>query len=97
MDKQEARVALKDELARWSQRAYDDLVSRIGNGPATGEIEGPSGTTYQFEIDVLRDGPPGGNVRIVGSIDDGGIRAFFPLTDSFALTPDGTLVDEDPR
>jgi hypothetical protein len=30
----------------------------------------------------------------VGSIDDGGWRAFLPLTDGLVVAPDGTIVGE---
>ena len=36
-----------------------------------------------------------GHLRVLGSIDDGGIRAFFPLTDSFIMAPDGSFIGED--
>jgi hypothetical protein len=35
-----------------------------------------------------------GNLRVCGSIDDGGLRAFFPVTDSFIIAPDGRFIDE---
>jgi hypothetical protein len=31
---------------------------------------------------------------VIGSIDDGGWRAFRPLTDDFIMRRDGTLVSE---
>jgi hypothetical protein len=40
------------------------------------------------------DGIPGGNVRVDGAADDGGMRAFFPLCAAFFMAPDGTLVCE---
>lgn len=48
---------------------------------------GDSGTDYQIEIEVMWDGKGGGDLRVLGSIDDGGVRAFCPLCDSFIVTP----------
>jgi hypothetical protein len=42
----------------------------------------------------VRDDKSKKNVRVVGSIDDGGIRAFFPMSLDFLITPDETLVGE---
>ena len=46
------------------------------------EVRGVSGTAYQIEIQFFWDGKPGDTIQVMGSIDDGGIRAFVPLTDS---------------
>ena len=40
------------------------------------------------------DGKKDGNLRIIGAIDDGGLRAFIRLTEDFILTPDGSFVGE---
>jgi hypothetical protein len=53
-----------------------------------------SGTWYQGEVQVMWDDKPDGAIRVMASIDDGGCRAFVPLTDDFILAPDGTFVDE---
>ena len=55
------------------------------------EVRGPSGVEYQIEVDILWDDEPGRALRVAGSIDDGGWRAFSPLCDDFLLEPDGTL------
>jgi hypothetical protein len=44
---------------------------------------------------VLWDDRAGGNIRVIASIDDGGLHAFAPLTDSFIKAPDGSFVGED--
>jgi len=36
---------------------------------------------------VFWDGRPGGDIRVLASIDDGGWRAFFPLTETLVVTP----------
>ena len=49
---------------------------------------------YQLEIVVHWDHRPAGSLRIIGTVDDGGLRALKPLADDFILTADGILVDE---
>src|SRR5438874_858878 len=48
----------------------------------------------RVEVEALWDDRPDGNVRVMGSIDDGGWRAFVPLTESFVMACDGSLVGE---
>jgi hypothetical protein len=46
-----------------------------------------TGVEYQVELTVLWDHKPNAAIRILGSIDDGGLRAFFPLSDSRLVMP----------
>lgn len=96
MDRSEALEVLARELARWRKLSWRELRERIGSAdPETAEVCGPSGTTYQVEIEAVWDGKPEGVIRVMGSVDDGGWRAFCPLTDAFLLSPDGVFVDDD--
>lgn len=94
IDKIEARKVLTPELEQWRSRSYDELASLIGGEPFTKEIAGPSGVTYQIEIEVVWDHKPNGDLRVLGAIDDGGWGAFSPLSDDFTLSPDGSFVGE---
>jgi hypothetical protein len=51
------------------------------------EIRGGSGTAYQVEVQFIWDDVKRRIVRVVGSIDDGGIRAFVPLTETLLISP----------
>ncbi len=94
MDKAEARALLAAELGRFRAMAYGELVRLIGAVQVV-EVAGPSGTGYPVEVDVLRDDRRGGNLRVIGSIDDGGFRAALtPLGDDFVLTPEGKFFGE---
>lgn len=93
MNTEEARTLLASELSAWRARPYADLVSQMKE-PFAFEIEATSGARYQVEIEVFWDDKPEGNVRVIGSIDDGGWRAFAPLSDSFIMAPDGSFVGE---
>ena len=93
MDNVEARAVLQDHLRSYRQRPYGELVALLDKAHVA-EVRGPSGVTYQVEVEVHWDHQPGGALRVLGSVDDGGWRALKPLTDDFILAPDGTFVGE---
>jgi len=93
MDNEEARALLQNHLQDYRQRAYGELVALLGQ-PQVAELRGVSGVKYQVEVEVHWDHRPGGAIRVLGSIDDGGRRAFKPLCDDFILAADGTFVGE---
>jgi len=87
MDKSEAQKVLSDQLARFSQRSYSELVPLVESRHVEDfEIRGASDTTYQVEVQFFWDDKPRGDVRVVGSIDDGRIRAFIPLTETVLVS-----------
>jgi hypothetical protein len=73
--------------------SYRELAALVGE-TSPFEARGPSGIWYQGSIDVFWDGEPHGDVLVIGSIDDGGWRAFVPLTESFIMASDGSFVGE---
>ena len=93
MDNAEAITLLKDHSEAYRLRSYGDLVTLLGK-PQVAELRGASGVTYQVEVEVHWDARPGGALRVLGSIDDGGWRASSPLCDDFILAPDGRFVGE---
>jgi hypothetical protein len=94
MDKNEAIALLARELDLFRRESYVDLAGRVDRDPVTRERIGDSGVSYQLEIQFFWDAAPGGNVRVMGSVDDGGWRAFVPITDSFIKAADGSFVGE---
>jgi hypothetical protein len=87
MDKSEAQKVLSAQLARFSQRSYSELVPLVESGHVEDfEARGASDTRYQVEVQFFWDDKPRGVIRVVGSIDDGGIRAFVPLTQTFLVS-----------
>jgi hypothetical protein len=92
MDHQEAIAVLEEELERFRRESYADLVRRIDQDPVVCERAGAGGITYQLEIQCFWDGSSGGDVRVMGSVDDGGWRALVPLTRSFIKS--GPRIDE---
>ncbi len=91
MNKAEASQVLEAQLMSYRSQSYADLLKLVDESIKS-EIRGASGATYQVQVQVFWDDRPEGNLRIMGSIDDGGWRAFSPLTDSFILAPDGSFV-----
>jgi hypothetical protein len=94
MTNEEARRLLARELEVFRRESYADLVRRIDADPVVYERDGSGSTRYQLEIQVLWDGPRGGDVRVMGSVDDGGLWAFVPLTRSFIKTADESVIGE---
>jgi hypothetical protein len=85
MDKSEAHRILDEQLARFG--SYTELVPLVESGHVENfEIRGAKGTMYQVEVQFFWDDKRKGNVRVVGSIDDGGIRAFVPLTQTLLIS-----------
>src|SRR4030081_1787283 len=86
MDKSEARKILGEQLARFN--SYAELVPLVESKRVENfEVHGTSGTKYQVEGQFFWDDKRGRTVRVVGSIDDGGIRAFVPLTATLLVSP----------
>jgi hypothetical protein len=83
----EARTVLAAELARLRPLSHRELVDRLLGGEEVLEVRGPSGASYQVELQAFWDDRPGGTLRVVGAVDDGGHRAFAPLTDDFLVPP----------
>jgi hypothetical protein len=94
VDKQEANAELSRIVAAYKSRSYDEWIARIEGEAIAFEVTAASGRRYQVEIQAVWDDREGGDVRVMFGIDDGGWRAFLPLTDSFIIRRDGTFVGE---
>lgn len=93
MDTNEANAVLAEWFEPWRAQPYAALVARIGGDPLTAQVA--RGTRiYQLELECYWDGSPGGDVRVLGSIDDGGLRAFVPVTLDFIRSHDERFVGE---
>ncbi len=94
MDNLEAIEILERELDLLRRESYAELTGRIDLPPVVCDRPGTGGRKYQLEIQFFWDGNRGGHVRVMGSIDDGGWRAFVPITRSFIKAADGSFVGE---
>jgi hypothetical protein len=94
MNNNEAIRLLEESLGAFRAESYEQLVQRIGQDPVCIERTGSDSAQCQLEISVVWDNRPGGDVHVLGAIDDGRWRAFAPLTRSFIKAPDGSSVGE---
>jgi len=93
MDSQEARTIVAKELQRYRAMTYQEL-QRLLKEQDLLEVRGPSGASYQLEVEAIWDDRPGGNLRVFGHIDDRGLRALAPLTEDFIIAPNGSFIGE---
>ena len=94
MNKEEARQILEGEMTSFRANSYRELIAMIDAEPTTKERTGSTGKWYQIEIQAFWDDQPQGNIRVMGSIDDGGLSAFAPLSKDFIKSPSNTFVGE---
>jgi hypothetical protein len=93
MDNIEAKKVLAEEMARYRAMPYAELILLLDQNKHIDTVSS-SGTNFQIDVQVMWDDESKGALRIVGVIDDGGWRAFAPLTADFILRPDGTFIGE---
>lgn len=94
MNKEEAKNILDCELERLSSQSYSYFHAWLQSKHVEAfEVTTDEGTQYQIEIQAIEDDSKGsGNLRILGSIDDGGlISGLKPLCSDFIISPDGTV------
>jgi len=94
MDNAEARAELSRIVSEYRHKPYAFWVSLIDSEPITFELTTARGRWYQVEIQAFWDDAPGGDVRVLFSIDDGGWRAWMPMGDDFIIAQDGSFVGE---
>jgi hypothetical protein len=80
-------------LAKLRAVPYQELAARAGT-VSNDEIARDRERSWQVEVEVAWDDKPDGNIRVMVSIDDGGLRDFVPLTGAFTKSPSGELVGE---
>jgi hypothetical protein len=93
MDNVAAQKVLHQWVGKLRAVPYRELASRV-DSVTTDEVVRDSERSWQLEVQVLWDDEPDGNIRVVVSIDDGGLRAFVPITESFVKSPAGDFVGE---
>ena len=94
MNKHEAQGLLEEQLGSYRSEGYEALL-RLVREPDTFQIHAASGAAYQVEISAVWDDRDGGDLRVMGAIDDGGFwRSIAPLCSDFIMRPDGTFVED---
>lgn len=94
MDNHEAVQLAQGVTEGLRAEPYAALVNRLLDSQDTFEVVGPSGTRYQVEVMAFWDSKKLRHLRVMVNIDDGGMRAFHPLTTDFIMAPDGQFVGE---
>jgi hypothetical protein len=92
VDKLEAVLAAESRKLR--SCSYSELVERLLDRQESLVVAAASGVGYQIEFQAFWDDASSGNLRVLGAIDDGGWRAFAPLSEDFIVAPDGSFVGE---
>jgi hypothetical protein len=89
MNNEIALSLLHAALAEYRALTYEELAQRAAADDHR-DVTGPDGRTYQVEVQVIREGRGPGPLHVVGTVDDGGWRAFLPLHVGFMVRLDGT-------
>jgi hypothetical protein len=90
INEQIAARLLMPNCNRLQMATYSEPIASIGKIDRK-KIVGEDGKTYQLEIQAFWDRDKGSDVRVIVLADDGGWRAFKPLTGDFIMRPDGSL------
>jgi len=93
MNHEEALGALDLEVARLRGQTHMQLAAYIDK-PQHAEHIAASGRWYQVEIGAAWDDQPGQVLRLFFSVDDGGLRSYFPLTRCGLIPPGGCFDGE---
>ena len=93
MNKEEATIVLNASLSKYRAKTYNELQYLL-NEQDTSEVKAESGAKYQLEIQAVWDDKKDGNLRVMGSVDDGGLRVFKPITNDFIISQNGAFIGE---
>ena len=95
MDTKEASEILDVQLRKYRSLEYSQLKKFVELDKASViEITGKSGTKYQVELQAFWDDKPDGDLRVMLSIDDGGLRAFKPLSKDLIISSSNRFIGE---
>jgi hypothetical protein len=92
VDRKEALQLLEAKLDEYRRLSYAEATAKVGSEDVV-EVNGPSGATYRIEVQLVWDRKPHGDVRVLGAVDDGGWRAFVPLTVDVLIRRDQAEVE----
>ena len=94
MSDEEAKGVLRAEFLKLRASGYDDLAARLAGKQERSEV------IADFRaLPITSSSKASGmtrstsSLRVVASIDDGGLRAFLPFTESFTISPSGSITD----
>ncbi len=89
MKKQDILNILDSELAPYADKPYNELLKYIDKEPITYAKE-INNKKLQFEISFFEDDE---DIVVIGAVDGGGWRSFFPITMTQIVKPKGEAHD----
>jgi|RhiMetdeSRZDD1v2_1073273.scaffolds.fasta_scaffold77083_1 hypothetical protein len=93
MNREIARKELHTYLEKFRARSYKELTQLLDE-PQRDTVVGEDGTAYEIEVQIRWEKAPGGDVRVVGLIDDKRlVSAILPVSRDFIVTPEGEVLD----
>ncbi len=84
--------ALNEYVQELRSRPYAALASLVGQ-TISRELATDRGAIILQTL-IRWDDADAGHVRVIVNADDGGLRAFVPLSESFIMRPDGRFEGE---
>jgi len=91
MSREIARQIIEDRLKALRNFSYEALVRLVGQVRCD-RVNGPDGEEYQVETETRWDSKAGGNIRVIVAIDGPGVSIFRPLTETFIMSAEGSLI-----
>jgi len=93
LDKEKAQKIINSELQKYREKSYDELLPLLEEIERI-ELSIDKGIEYQLVFNAVWDDQKEGNLRVIGSIDDGGRSAYSPETASFIISPENKMIGE---
>lgn len=93
MDRARAAAIAEEYVSRLSARPFVELRALVDEGEQHQE-EGIAGRTFTVDVEAFWELSPGGNLRVIVSVDGGGLSAWNPVTRHFVMSPSGALVED---
>lgn len=91
MNRKQLRNAREMLVVKLSNLNYDEVRHQYLDAPTAFEFRDERGRRFTAEIEARYDDPndhgPNAPIRLLLSVDSGGLSALLPLTDSIILKP----------
>ena len=92
---EEAEALLSEKLGDLKKVPYERLSTLMGAANVEAlEVDAPSGMGYDVEVESVWAGEPGGKIIINIAVFERSMAVVMPLTASFVMAPDGTIVED---
>ncbi len=87
MNADELKCCSDREVDAWCRKGYSALLKELGDVVAYESCDGP----LRFQVEVQLIEKESDYLHVIVSVDDGGWRAFKPLSYSFIVHRDGRV------